>query len=95
MEVLNKEELYNIAILGKLEIKEQEVDEIIKEMDNIISFAQKINDAKVLDETVEGLNDLENVLREDEVLPSYPQEEILKNAKTQEDGFFYLRNTEK
>ncbi len=92
---MNKEELYNIAILGKLEIKEQEVDEIIKDMENIISFAQKVNDAKVLDETVEDLNDLENVLREDEVTPSYPQEEILKNAKTQEDGFFYLRNTEK
>ncbi len=92
---MNKEELYNIAILSKLEIKEQEVDEILKEMENIITFAQKINDAKVLDETVENLNDLENVLREDEVVSSYPQEEILKNAKTKEDGFFYLRNTEK
>ncbi len=92
---MNKEELYDIAILSKLEIKEQDVDEILKDMENIISFAQKINDAKVLDETVEDLNDLENILREDEVIPSYPQEEILKNAKTKEDGFFYLKNTEK
>lgn len=91
---MNKEELCDIAILSKLEIKEQEVDEILKEMENIISFAQKIDNAKVLDESVEDLSDLENVLREDEVIPSYPQEEILKNAKTKEDGFFYLRNTE-
>jgi aspartyl-tRNA(Asn)/glutamyl-tRNA(Gln) amidotransferase subunit C len=31
--------------------------------------------------------DLANVMREDEVGPSLPQEEVLKNAAAQEDGF--------
>jgi aspartyl-tRNA(Asn)/glutamyl-tRNA(Gln) amidotransferase subunit C len=31
--------------------------------------------------------DLADVMREDEVEPSLPQEEVLKNAASQEDGF--------
>jgi aspartyl-tRNA(Asn)/glutamyl-tRNA(Gln) amidotransferase subunit C len=33
------------------------------------------------------IRDLANVMREDEVEPSLPQEEVLKNAAAQEDGF--------
>ncbi len=31
--------------------------------------------------------DLYNVMREDEIEPSLPQEEVLRNAAAQEDGF--------
>jgi aspartyl-tRNA(Asn)/glutamyl-tRNA(Gln) amidotransferase subunit C len=33
------------------------------------------------------IRDLADVMREDEVEPSLPQEEVLKNAAAQEDGF--------
>jgi aspartyl-tRNA(Asn)/glutamyl-tRNA(Gln) amidotransferase subunit C len=32
--------------------------------------------------------ELSNVLREDKVRPSYPQEEVLKNAPSKTDKFF-------
>jgi aspartyl-tRNA(Asn)/glutamyl-tRNA(Gln) amidotransferase subunit C len=34
-----------------------------------------------------GARDLVNVMREDVVEPSLPQEDVLKNAPAQEDGF--------
>ena len=89
---MKKEEIFDLAILSKLEIKEDEVDDILSDMENIIKFAQKINFADVSDDEFEEVNKLKNVYREDEVLESFPQDEILKNAKTVEDGFFCLKN---
>lgn len=91
---MKKEELYDIAILSKLEIREDEVEDILKDMENILAFANKIDSAKVYEGDLDKINDLENVFREDIVEKSYDQDEILKNAKTKEDGFFYLKNTE-
>ncbi len=94
MVLLTKQELEDLAILSKLEIKDEEVEDILKDMENIIEFANKINSAEVLDVEQDEIMRLENVFRKDEVLKSYPQEEILKNSKTHEDGFFYLNNVQ-
>ena len=89
---MNIEELQNLAILSKLEIKKEEEKELLEEMEQIISFANKISSVEVEKEQLEEFNNLQNVFRKDEVLSSYPQEEILKNTKTAEDGFFHLKN---
>ena len=92
---MNKEEFENILLLSKLELNEEESEEILKDMDEIINFVDKINSVEVEKEAENNENFLVNVLRKDEVLKSYPQEEILKNSKTVEDGFFYLKNAER
>lgn len=89
---MNIEELQNLAILSKLEIKKEQEKELLEDMQQIISFANKISSVKVQEEELKEFNNLQNVFRKDEVLNSYPQEEILKNTKTAEDGFFYLKN---
>lgn len=91
---MKKEELYDIAILSKLKIKEEEVEEMLEEMEKIIAFANKIDSAKITDEDLCELDEAENVFRKDEVEKSYDRDEILKNTKTKEDGFFYLKNAE-
>lgn len=90
---MTKEELENVAILSKLEIKDDEIDEILKDMQNIIKFTDGINKAQTKDLNHDFSNSLQNVLREDVIIKSYEQEEILKNSKTKEDGFFYLKNS--
>lgn len=92
---MNKEEFENILLLSKLELNKEESEEILKDMDEIIKFVDKINSVEVEKEAENNENFLVNVLRKDEVLKSYPQEEILKNSKTVEDGFFYLKNAER
>ena len=61
-------------------------------MDNPAYFADTINNAA--DEGVEfdNINNLSNAFREDEVVPSYDREKILKNAKDQDDGCFLVKN---
>ncbi|MBQ4262095.1 MAG: Asp-tRNA(Asn)/Glu-tRNA(Gln) amidotransferase subunit GatC, partial [Ruminococcus sp.] len=42
----------------------------------------------------DNINNLSNVFREDEVVPSFPAEEILKNAPEQAEQHFLVRNRE-
>ncbi len=90
--MVSKEELINLATLAKLDISDQDVDKLLADMEKIIEFANQINSASVSDVEFDSINNLENVYREDVVSRSYSQEDILKNAKTVEDGFFRLDN---
>ncbi len=88
--MVTREEIENIALLAKLYLPEEEIEGLTEEMNRIIAFADTISAAGESDEAFDQLNPLENVLREDEVVPSYPPEEILQNAGGGEDGFFFL-----
>ncbi len=90
--MVSKEEIMKIAILSKLFVADDEIDKLTKDMGEIISFADTINNAA--DEGVEfdNINNLSNAFREDEVVPSYDREKILKNAKDQDDGCFLVKN---
>ncbi len=88
--MVTREELENIAILSKLYLPEEEIESLTEEMNRIIEFADTISAADSPDDSFDQIHPLENVLREDEVIPSYPQQEILKNANGGEDGFFFL-----
>lgn len=90
--MVTKEEIMKIAILSKLFVAEDEIDKLTKDMGEIISFADTINNAA--DEGVEfdNINHLSNAFREDEVVPSYDREKILQNAKDQDDGCFLVKN---
>ncbi len=90
--MVSKEELINLATLAKLEISDQDVDKLLADMEKIIDFANQINSAPISDVEFDSVNNLQNVYREDVVSRSYSQEDILKNAKTVEDGFFRLDN---
>ena len=57
----------------------------------IIAFADTINAAGAAAGEFDNINNLQNAFREDEVVPSYPRDEILKNVDGGEDGFFPVR----
>ena len=88
--MITREEILDLAVLAKLFVSEEELDALTEEMSNIISFADTINNAGTEAE-FDGINRLSNVFREDVPAPSYPQEEILRNAGGGEDGFFVVR----
>lgn len=88
--MLNRQELENIAILSKLEIPEDSFEKILNDMQQIVEFANKISFAKLNDEGFFGFDGLENKFRNDDVVDSFEQSEILKNCKTSSEGFFKL-----
>ena len=90
--MVTKEEIMKIAILSKLSVEEDEIDKLTKDMSEIISFADTINNAADVESDLDNINNLSNMLREDEVLPSMDRELILKNAKDSDDGCFMVKN---
>ena len=89
--MVTREDVLQRARLSKLYIKEEELDALTKEMDNIIAFAETISAAQCEQTNFDNINNLSNVLREDVVVPSYDREEILKNAESQDEGYFLVK----
>ena len=79
----------HIARLARLDLSEAERERMRVELDQILGHAERIQ-ALDLDEVPPTSHSipLSNVLREDEVRPSLPQEEALKNSPATEDGRF-------
>lgn len=80
-----------IARLSKLYISENELDNITKAMDDIINFADTINNANDEGEEFDNINNLSNSFREDDVIQSYDRNDILKNANDIDEGHFLVR----
>ena len=89
--MISREDIENIALLSKLYVAEEDLDKLTKDMQDIIDFADTINNADVDGGEFDNINNLSNVFREDTVIPSYPQEEILKNAPEQAEDHFLVR----
>ena len=89
--MVTKEEIMDIALLSKLHIDDNEIDELTKEMMNIIKFADTINGYDGEVEEFDNINNLSNVFREDVVGESFLQSEILKNVDGGENGYFPVK----
>jgi aspartyl-tRNA(Asn)/glutamyl-tRNA(Gln) amidotransferase subunit C len=64
------------------------------ELQSVVEYMDILN--KLDTENVEPLShivDITNVLREDEVVPSYPREDVLKNAPARTDSNFVVPKT--
>ena len=85
------EDVIQMARLSKLYINENELDQLTEDMNQIIAFADTVSAAASEGCDFDNINHLSNVLREDEVIPSYPREEILQNAESQDDGYFLVK----
>lgn len=90
--MITREDVENIALLSKLFVPEEEMDSLTESMQEIVSFADTINNADTEGVEFDNINNLSNVFREDMVKPSLPTEEILKNAPEQGEDHFLVRN---
>ena len=90
--MVTKEEIQKIAVLSKLSVSEEELDALTADMQQIIAFADTINQAVSDGDTdFDNINGLSNVFRADEVIPSIAQEDVLKNAPEAANGSFLVR----
>ncbi len=91
MSTVSKEELLHIANLADLYIKEDEIDNYLKNLQDILNFANTVNNAKTegLQETI-GENNQYNVFRKDEVKEFEDNKLLLANAKEQERNMFKI-----
>ena len=88
---VSKEEIKHIADLARLEIDESEIDNYILNLQDILNFANIVNNAPVdgLDITI-GANEAKNVFRKDEVKRFEDVDSLLQNAPTQDRHMFKI-----
>lgn len=83
-----------ISVLSRLKLPEEEKVKMTGELEQIIAYMDTLN---ALDtsgvEPVSHVFPVKNVLREDEVVPSFDREELLKNAPASDDGTFLVPKT--
>ena len=82
--MVTEHDVQHIAELADVGINNGELATFTHQFNAILDYFDTLD-------TVKGnaavKSELFNVLREDEVEPSLPQEDVLKNAPAQEDGF--------
>ena len=88
---VSKEEILHIAKLANLNLKEEEIDTYILHLQDILNFANIVNNAPVegLSETI-GANENYNVFRKDEIKVFEDNEGLLANAPEKERNMFKI-----
>ena len=91
MASVSKEELLHIARLADLEIKDDEIDNYLANLQDILNFADIVNNANTegLEETI-GEADKFNVFRKDEVKEFEDTDALMQNAPDKERGMFKI-----
>lgn len=88
---VSKEEILHIANLADLILDENEVDIYLLHLQDILNFANIVNQAPVeeLDVTIE-VNEDKNVFRKDEIQVFEDQDLLLTNAPEREQNMFKI-----
>lgn len=88
---VSKEEILHIANLAQLNLEENEIDTYLLHLQEILNFANVVNNAPVegLEVTI-GANEAKNVFRKDEIKVFEDNESLLQNAVTKEQNMFKL-----
>ena len=88
---VSKEEILHIANLAQLELKDEEIEKYILNLQEILDFANIVNNAPTegLDITI-GANEAKNVFRKDEVKTFDNIEGLLQNAPAQDKHMFKI-----
>ncbi len=89
---LTREEVLHIAQLAHLGLSEDEVPKFKEQLSEILDHFEALRalDTEGVPPTSHPLP-LESVMREDEVAPSLPVEDVLANAPNAEDDLFRVR----
>lgn len=89
MTKIDEELVKKIAHLARLEFKDESMQEMIKDMNRMLEFVEKLNEIDTQNvEPLIYMSDEVNVLREDEVNHSITHEEALKNAPEKDSDYF-------
>ena len=88
---VTREEILHIANLASLNLEDDEVDKYIENLQDILNFANIVNNAPVegLDVTI-GANEAKNVFRKDEIKRFEDTESLLQNTETKEQNMFKI-----
>jgi aspartyl-tRNA(Asn)/glutamyl-tRNA(Gln) amidotransferase subunit C len=88
---ITRAEVQHVARLARLGLSEEEMDRLASELDHILEAMQALGelDTSAISPTAQVIP-LTNVMREDSPRPSWPAEDILRNAPASREGQFLV-----
>lgn len=86
---ISAEEIKKIALLSRLEIKEDQIDSVGKQLNDILSYMDLMSQVDIADvkPTAHAVS-MSNVMRDDVPQESISNEKALLNAPEPENGYF-------
>lgn len=91
---ITKEQVEKVAHLARLNLTEEEKEQMTKDMEAIIEFADQINALDISDVAPTAhIIPINNVFRKDEIQPSMDRDLLLSNAPSKEQGCFSVPKT--
>lgn len=86
---INTDTVDKIAHLARLEFENEAKEQIVKDMNNMLAFVDKLSELDTSNvEPLIYMSDEVNVLREDEIKSEITQQEALKNAPKHDSDYF-------
>ena len=89
---LSREEVLHIARLARVDLTEEEITRFSEQLSNLLENFEVLQqvDTTGVPPTAQAAA-LQSVMREDEVAPSFPADDILANAPRREGDCFRVR----
>ncbi len=86
---LSRKEVEHVAMLARLSLRDDEIEEVGAQLSSILEFVEKINriDTEGVEPTYHVLP-IKNVWRQDEQRPPLVQEDTFSNAPQREGSYF-------
>lgn len=89
---LSLEEARHVALLARLGVTEEDIEKFRSQLSHILENFEVLKEVNTDNiEPTSHCIPIHSVMRDDEVRPSLPQEDVLANAPRQEDGCFRVR----
>ncbi|MEJ7559518.1 MAG: Asp-tRNA(Asn)/Glu-tRNA(Gln) amidotransferase subunit GatC [Pedobacter sp.] len=89
--IIDKQTITKVANLARIDIHENDVEELITDMNKILTFMEKLNELDTNGvEPLIYMNTDENVWREDVIKQEITVQEGLQNAAIHNDRFFLV-----
>lgn len=89
---ITREQVAHIAELAKLELSDQEIERMARQLSDILDYAERLNqlDTASIAPTASVIPN-QNVMRADVVTPSLPRAQVLQNAPDTDVAREFLR----
>lgn len=87
--MITRKDVEHVALLGRLELSEEEIEVYTKQLGRILEYASVLNELDTEDvPPIAHVLPLQNVFREDAVGEHLAPETVLAHAPDREDRFF-------
>ncbi|HMB02069.1 MAG TPA: Asp-tRNA(Asn)/Glu-tRNA(Gln) amidotransferase subunit GatC [Spirochaetota bacterium] len=91
MQKITKDSIEHLAKLAKLAIDPDQLDELTRDLQNILRFVEEINELDTAKtQPLANVIEQKDIYREDKPSPSLPLEETIKNAPEFRQGHFIV-----